>query len=128
MASNKKQTEKSVPVTEAVPAELAEPVSGTAGWNREAVMEPEAEDRDIFKLLEDDIKCSDLPKDEKTERLAKLMALRAKKVHILLVGATGAGKSSTINALFNMELATIGVGVDPQTDSISSYTLGNLII
>ena len=128
MASNKKQAEKSVPVTEAVPAELAEPVSRTAGRNREAVTEPEAEDKDIFRLLEDDINCSDLPQNEKTERLAKLMALRAKKVHILLVGATGAGKSSTINALFNMELATVGVGVDPQTDSISSYTLGNLII
>jgi predicted GTPase len=44
------------------------------------------------------------------------------------VGATGSGKSSTINALFNMDVATVGVGVDPETNTISKYELDNLII
>lgn len=46
----------------------------------------------------------------------------------MLAGATGSGKSSTINALFNMEVAKVGVGVDPETDCIAKYELDNLII
>lgn len=33
----------------------------------------------------------------------------------MITGATGSGKSSTINALFNMEVAKVGVGVNPET-------------
>lgn len=32
---------------------------------------------------------------------------------VLLVGATGAGKSSTLNAVFGMEVAKVGDGVEP---------------
>ena len=39
-------------------------------------------------------------------------------VNLLLVGATGSGKSSTINAMFNMQVAKVGVGVDPETACI----------
>jgi len=49
-------------------------------------------------------------------------------VNLLLVGATGAGKSSTINALFDMSIAKVGVGVDPETTEIVKYELGNLTI
>lgn len=34
---------------------------------------------------------------------------------VLLVGATGAGKSSTLNAVFGMEVAKVGDGVEPET-------------
>ncbi len=42
---------------------------------------------------------------------------------VLLVGATGTGKSSTLNALFNSSVATVGDGVDPETQVISAYKL-----
>lgn len=127
--SDKEKRKKDVPISEADPKALDELVSKIQKKNEEAVAKiKETSNKDIFELLEEDIKDSDLPQEEKTERLAKILALKTKKVHILLVGATGAGKSSTINALFNMDVAKIGVGVDPETDSITSYSLGNLII
>ena len=127
--SDKEKRKKDVPISEADPKALDELVSKIQKNNEEAVAKiKETSNKDIFELLEEDIKDSDLPQEEKTERLAKILALKTKKVHILLVGATGAGKSSTINALFNMDVAKIGVGVDPETDSITSYSLGNLII
>jgi predicted GTPase len=39
------------------------------------------------------------------------------------VGATGTGKSSTLNALFNSTVAKVGHGVDPETQIISAYSL-----
>jgi len=42
---------------------------------------------------------------------------------VLLVGATGTGKSSTLNALFNTTVAKVGDGVDPETQHISSHSL-----
>jgi uncharacterized protein len=40
---------------------------------------------------------------------------------VLVVGATGTGKSSTINAIFGKPLAKVGDGVDPQTQKVSAY-------
>ena len=42
---------------------------------------------------------------------------------VLLVGATGTGKSSTLNALFNSTIAKVGEGVDPETQEISAHKL-----
>jgi len=41
---------------------------------------------------------------------------------ILLVGGTGTGKSSTLNALFGSTVAKIGDGVDPETQYISAHS------
>lgn len=86
------------------------------------------EKRSIYELLEEDIMGSDMSLSEKNERLSRLIKMREKKANIMLVGSTGSGKSSTINALFNMQVAEVGVGVDPETSSITSYTLENLTI
>jgi predicted GTPase len=42
---------------------------------------------------------------------------------ILLVGGTGTGKSSTLNALFEATVAKVGDGVDPETQEVSSHSL-----
>ncbi|AUC88562.1 GTP-binding protein [Alteromonas sp. MB-3u-76] len=54
--------------------------------------------------------------------------LEKQSLNILIVGATGAGKSSTINALFNVEQAKVGLGADPMTMDITRYDMGNLIL
>ena len=84
--------------------------------------------KSIYDILEEEIMGLDISDAEKTIKLSKLLNIRGKKVNIMIAGATGSGKSSTINALFNMEVAKVGVGVDPETDSITEYQLENLTI
>lgn len=93
----------------------------TSGTNKEKC-------KSIYDLLEEEIMSSNIPDSEKTKKLSRLLKIRGKKVNIMLTGATGSGKSSTINALFNTEIAKVGVGVDPETEIISKYELDNLII
>lgn len=45
----------------------------------------------------------DLSDADKTKVLQNLSDLKEEKVHVLITGATGCGKSSTINALFETE-------------------------
>ena len=82
----------------------------------------------VFDTLHDEIINSDLPEDEKNRRLSVLLRISSRNVNLMLVSATGAGKSSTINALFDMSVAKVGVGVDPETKEIVKYDLGNLTI
>lgn len=84
--------------------------------------------KSIYELLEEDIMALDIPDAERTKRLSRLIKIRSKKVNIMLVGSTGSGKSSTVNAMFNMDIAKVGVGVDPETSNISNFELDNLII
>lgn len=44
---------------------------------------------------------------------------------VLLVGATGTGKSSTINALFGSEVAKVGTGSDPETQKVYRYQISD---
>ena len=46
---------------------------------------------------------------------------------ILLVGATGVGKSSTLNALFGEDIAAVGEGVDPETMQIEHYKVNDVL-
>lgn len=94
----------------------------------EEVNNSSPEKKSIYDFLEDEIMKSTMADSEKTKKLSRLLKIRGKKVNIMLTGATGAGKSSTINALFNMEVAKVGVGVDPETECISKYELENLTI
>lgn len=92
------------------------------------ISETKVKKKSIYDILEDEIMRADTDDIDKTKQISKLLKIRGKKVNILLVGATGSGKSSTINALFNMEVAKVGVGVDPETDRITKYYLENLTI
>lgn len=78
-------------------------------------------------LGEEIMKLPDIDPD-KERILHNLENLKSKQLNILLVGATGVGKSSTINALFNSEIAKVGYNVDPETKSIEKYELENLVL
>lgn len=82
----------------------------------------------IYDVIADSIRETDIPEEEKDYRIGKLMNTRMLKLNILLAGAAGSGKSSTINAMFNTEVAEVGVGVNPETYAVSCYHLDNLTI
>lgn len=82
----------------------------------------------IFNTMENDIMTANLTDAEKNKLLKNVMRLKTQKLNIMITGATGCGKSSTINAMFDMEVAKIGTGVEPETMEIEKYELDNLIL
>lgn len=64
----------------------------------------------------------------KTILLRNFAKIKNTKVNILITGATGCGKSSTINALFDTQDAKVGQGVDPETMDIAKYELDNIVL
>lgn len=82
----------------------------------------------IFETMEKDIMEADIKETDKNRMLKNVMRLKENKINIMITGATGCGKSSTINALFDTEVAKVGVGVDPETMEIEKYELDNLIL
>ncbi|MDD2774348.1 MAG: 50S ribosome-binding GTPase [Gallionella sp.] len=69
-----------------------------------------------------------LTETAKRQVLLNLARLKETKVNILITGATGCGKSSTINALFNSEKAKVGQGVSPETMDITKYEFDNIVL
>ncbi|KAH6901441.1 hypothetical protein BKA70DRAFT_1522939 [Coprinopsis sp. MPI-PUGE-AT-0042] len=49
-----------------------------------------------------------------------------KTIPIILLGSTGCGKSSFVNAVVGEKVAAVGVGTQPATDEIAQYTLTDL--
>lgn len=82
----------------------------------------------FLETMEQDILMANIPDNEKRKLMSNFLKLKESKVNIMITGATGCGKSSTINALFNTEVAKVGVGVDPETMEIEKYELDNLIL
>lgn len=62
------------------------------------------------------------------ELLKILEKLKRQKLNIMLVGATGVGKSSTINSIFNMNVAKVGDRVDPETSTIQKFEIDNITL
>ena len=105
---------------------------------------------DLCDILEDEIIKSKSTEDEKKAMLKRLRAFCNTETNIMLVGATGCGKSSTINALFAVgedkvpeddelvdgpvsrkkfvEVAKVGSKADPETKDIEKYRIGNLVL
>lgn len=93
----------------------------------------------LGELLEREIQERGCPEEEREEMLEKLRRFREARTNIVLVGATGSGKSSTINTLFScgaadlmgpslLEVAKVGFTPAPETDTIEKYTIGNLTL
>ena len=47
--------------------------------------------------------------------LGNLLKMKEQQINLMVTGATGVGKSSTINALFGEEVAKVGTSVNPET-------------
>ncbi|WP_001992950.1 GTPase [Helicobacter pylori] len=62
----------------------------------------------------------ELNMDKLYEHFKNLKGIKESKMNILLMGATGSGKSSLINALFGKEIAKAGVG-KPITQHLEKY-------
>lgn len=56
-----------------------------------------------------------------------LRIARFRPLDVVVIGSTGAGKSSTINALFGEEIKKVGRHCDPETRNISSAELNELM-
>ena len=84
--------------------------------------------KNIFEAMEEDINSSRIDEQTKKKLFQNLFNLKQQKVNLMITGATGCGKSSTINAMFNTEVAKVGIGVDPETMDIQKYELDNLIL
>lgn len=69
-----------------------------------------------------------LSDDAKACVVHNLHKLKKTKVNILITGATGCGKSSTINALFNSEKAKVGQGVNPETMDVQKFEFNNIVL
>lgn len=109
---------------------------------------------DLCDILEDEILKSKSSEEEKKALLKRLRTFCNTETNIMLVGATGCGKSSTINALFAcgekdeevtvededgeeivttkkpayVEVAKVGSKADPETKDIEKYKIGNLVL
>lgn len=86
------------------------------------------DNQNMWKILEGEINSLMLDENTKSELIKNLEKVKKQELNILFVGATGVGKSSTINSIFNTEVAKVGFGVEPETMNIERYQIGNMIL
>ena len=64
-------------------------------------------------------------KNSQEALVQKIKSIGVYPIDIMITGATGSGKSSTINAISKSYLAKIGKSVEPETMDISSFRLSD---
>ncbi len=82
----------------------------------------------VFRDMENNVDSLDIDEGLKKKIFENIIKLKKQKVNLMITGATGCGKSSTINAMFNTNVAKVGVGVDPETMEIQRYEMDGLIL
>lgn len=65
----------------------------------------------------------DISSKDKEEMVNNLNKLKNQKVNIMIIGGTGVGKSSTINALFKGNVAKVGINPAPETMEITKFKI-----
>ena len=84
--------------------------------------------RNIFKEIERRVMNEQMDETTRQKLLGNLLRMKEQKINLMIIGATGVGKSSTINALFGEEVAKVGTSVNPETMGIDKYELDNLVV
>lgn len=69
--------------------------------------------QNLLKDIENIIMGQKMDEKAREKLLGNLMKLKKQKINLMVIGATECGKSSTINALFGVEVARIGTSADP---------------
>ena len=82
----------------------------------------------VWMQMQDIIENSELDAETRSRMLLNFSKLKNEELNVLIVGVTGSGKSSTINAIFNVEKAKVGYGPDPETKDTKIYQLDNLYL
>lgn len=87
-----------------------------------AISDSKAGTPDFLGAMDDLLAAGD-PRHFRSEDLRAVIAERGlfRPLDVQLVGATGAGKSTTLNAIFGEVVAKVGDGVDPETKDIVAY-------
>ena len=84
--------------------------------------------KNIFKEIERSVMNEQMEETTRQKLLGNLLRMKEQQINLMITGATGVGKSSTINALFGEEVAKVGTSVNPETMGIDKYELDNLVI
>ena len=82
----------------------------------------------ILDSIVNEIKAENSGIEDKELLIENLEHIRQQELNIMFVGATGVGKSSTINSIFNTEIAKVGYSADPETATIEKYEIDNMIL
>jgi len=68
-----------------------------------------------------------IPNVAKEKIRSKLLEMKDQKINIMIIGGTGVGKSSTINALFKGKVAKVGINPAPETMEITKFKIDDNI-